>query len=139
MFGGGAGILGEGVGDFEGVLAEFPGAEAVLGPVVEVLFGDGLGVEVFGEDGLDFGEGVEPVEDGLVRLSVVEAAIDLVAERTWQASDFTQHIMIIPFFRRGSSLVPWLLAGGKSARKAKGAREKIFRLEYFTLDFDARF
>ncbi len=98
MFGGGAGILGEGVGEFEGVLAEFPVAEAVLGPVVEVLLGDGFGVEVFGEQGLDFGEGVEPGEDGLMRFGVVEAAIDLVAERAREASDFSEHRFFLVFW-----------------------------------------
>jgi hypothetical protein len=87
----GIGIFGERVDEFEDFLVEFPVAEAVLGPVVEVLFGDGFSVQVLGEDGLDFGEGIEPGEDGMVRLGVVEAAVDLVAERAWEASDFTEH------------------------------------------------
>ena len=77
--------------EFEGVLAEFPVAKAVLGPVMEVLFGDGFGVEVFDEDGLDFGEGVKPGKDGLVGFGVVEAAVDLVAERVREACDFSEH------------------------------------------------
>jgi hypothetical protein len=87
----GIGVFGEGVSEFEGVLAELPVAEAVLGPVVEVLFGDGFGLEVFGEDGLDFGEGVEPREDGLVGFGIVETAVDLVAEGAREASDFSEH------------------------------------------------
>jgi hypothetical protein len=76
----GAGVFGDGERELEGVLVEFPVPEAVPGPVVEVLFGDDFGVEVFGEDGVDLRESVEPVKDGLVGFGVVEAAIDLVAE-----------------------------------------------------------
>jgi len=85
------GFFGQGLREFEGILAEFPVAKAVLGPVMEVLFGDGFGVEVLGEDGLNFGESVKPSEDGLVGLGVVKAAVDLVAERVREASDFSEH------------------------------------------------
>jgi hypothetical protein len=87
----GVGVFGEGVSEFEGVLAEFPIAETVPGPVIEVLFGDGFGIEVLGEDGLDFGQGVQPNGDGLVRFGVIEAAVDLVTEVAREASYFSEH------------------------------------------------
>ena len=63
----------------------------MLGPLVEVLFGDGPGLEVFGEDGLHFGEGIKPVEDGFMWFGVVQAMVDLVAQRVREASYFSKH------------------------------------------------
>jgi hypothetical protein len=41
---------------------------------------DRLGVEVGGEEGLDFGEGIEPAGHEVRRLAVIEAAVELVVE-----------------------------------------------------------
>ena len=64
---------------------------------MEVLFGDGAAGEVGGEDALDFGEGVEPGEEARVRLGVVEAAVELLAEVAGEGSDFAVHSLIFLF------------------------------------------
>ena len=66
--------------ELEGLLAHFPGAEAVAGPFADVLARERLGVEAGGEEGLDFGEGIEPAGKEVGRLAVIKAAIELVAE-----------------------------------------------------------
>jgi hypothetical protein len=80
-----------GFGELEelgGVVLEEPIAEAALFPFGEVLFGDGAVVEVGGEDGFDFGDGIEPGKDGFVGLMVVETEVDFVAEVVGETSDF---------------------------------------------------
>ncbi len=77
--------------EVEGVLAHLPGAEAELGPFMEVLPGDELAGEVVGEDGLDFGEGVEPGEESFAGFAVVEAAVELVADGFGEAGNFAVH------------------------------------------------
>jgi hypothetical protein len=52
------------------------------------LFGDGVVVEVGSEDDFDFGERVEPGEDELVRLVVVETEVELLAELMRETRDF---------------------------------------------------
>ena len=67
---------------------EEPIAEAALFPFGEVLFGDGTVIEIDSEDGFDFGERVEPGEDGFGGEAVVEFEIELFAEGMREASDF---------------------------------------------------
>lgn len=76
------------VGEIEGGPAELPVAEAGFFPFVEVLFGDGQAVEDLFEHSLDFGLGVEPVEELFVFFAVIEAAIEFVAEVTGDLGDF---------------------------------------------------
>ena len=52
------GVGGEFAGGFEEVLGGEPVEEAAIVPFGEVLGADGDAVEVFGEEGLDFGEAV---------------------------------------------------------------------------------
>ena len=66
--------------ELEGSLAHFPGAEAVAGPFADVLVRERLGVEAGGEEGLDFGEGIEPAGHEVRRFAVIEAAVEQVAE-----------------------------------------------------------
>ena len=87
-----AGELGGVGGEFAGVFEEFLGGKpvekAAVIPFGEVLGADGDAVEVFGEDGLDFGEGVEPLDEVHAGFAVVEALVELVAEVVREAGDF---------------------------------------------------
>ncbi len=67
--------------EIESVLAYEPVAVAAMPPLGQVDFVEGAPVEAGGEDGLDFGDGVEPFEDGVGLFAVVEAAIELLARR----------------------------------------------------------
>ncbi len=80
-------------GEGESVLAQFPLAEAVPGPFVQVLFGDGTAGEIRGDEGLDFGQGIEPGEDVVVALALVEAAVELFAKGLREVGDFSVHIV----------------------------------------------
>ena len=90
----GEGLVAEGVfileagEEGEGVLAEEPVAVATEAPLGEVCGGDGAAVEVGGEEGLDFGEGIEPVEEGWGQFAVVEAVVELFADGVGEAGDF---------------------------------------------------
>ena len=87
-----AGEFGGVGGEFAGVFEEFLGGEpveeAAIVPFGEVLRADGDAVEVFGEDGLDFGEAVEPLDEVHAGFAVVEALVELVAEGAGEAGDF---------------------------------------------------
>ncbi len=52
------------------------------------MFVNGAVVEVGGEDGFDFGERVEPGEDGFGGNTVVEFEVELFADRVREAGDF---------------------------------------------------
>jgi hypothetical protein len=69
------------------VVLKEPVAVAALFPIGKVLFGDGVVVEV-GEDGFDFGEGVEPGENFFGGLVVEEFEVELFADGVREASDF---------------------------------------------------
>jgi len=83
------GIGGQRSGLLEKLLAGLRFDEAALAPFVEVLFGDGLAGEVAGQDGLDVGRGIEPLEEGGAVLVGGEALIEFDAEGGGQAGDFT--------------------------------------------------
>jgi hypothetical protein len=82
------GFLADGAEPGAGLLVAEPVGIAALFPVAEVGFVDGAAAEVGGEDGLDFGEGVEPGDEGRGRLAVVEAGVELVTEGLREAGDF---------------------------------------------------
>ncbi len=82
------GVGGEFAGGFEEFLGGKPVEEAAVVPFGEVLGADGDAGEVFGEDGLDFGEGVEPFNQVHAGFAVVEALVELVAEGAGEAGDF---------------------------------------------------
>jgi len=86
------GELGGVGGEFAGVFEEFLGGEpveeAAVVPFGEVLGTDGDAVEVFGEDGLDFGEAVQPFNEFHAGFAVVEALVEFVAELVREAGDF---------------------------------------------------
>jgi len=87
-----AGEFGGVGGKFAGVFEEFLGGEPVeetaVVPFGEVLRADGDAGEMFGEDGLDFGEAVQPLDEVHAGFAVVEALIELVAELVREAGDF---------------------------------------------------
>ena len=58
-------------------------------PFGDVLFGDRPAGEVGGEPGADFGEGVEPGEDGGLRFAVEQALIEGLPDFPGQAGDFS--------------------------------------------------
>ena len=88
----GAGELGGVGGEFAGGFKEFLGGEpveeAAVVPFGEVLRADGDAVEVFGEEGLDFGEAVQPLDEVHAGFAVVEALVELVAKLVGEAGDF---------------------------------------------------
>ena len=75
--------------EIESVLADEPVAVAAMTPLGEVDFVEGAPVEAGGEHGLDFGDGVEPFEDGVGLFAVVEAAIELLTDVVGEAGDFS--------------------------------------------------
>ena len=87
-----AGELGGVGGEFAGVFEEFLGGKpvekAAVIPFGEVLGADGDAGEVFCEDGLDFGKGVEPFDEFYAGFAVVEALVELVAEGAGETGDF---------------------------------------------------
>ena len=82
------GVGGEFAGGFEEILDGEPVEEAAIVPFGEVLGADGDAVEMFGEEGLDFGEGVEPLDEVHAGFAVVEALVELVAEGAGETGDF---------------------------------------------------
>ena len=61
---------------------------SALLPLAEVGLVDGLGGEMGGEDGLDFRQLVEPGEEVLGQLAVLEAQIELPTDGQREAGDF---------------------------------------------------
>ncbi len=82
-------VLEEGaIGELESGLGELPVAEAGFLSAIEVLLFDRFGVELGFEQGLDFGQGVEPLESDLTGLRLVEAAVEFLANGSREAGDF---------------------------------------------------
>jgi len=117
----GEGFVAEGVwvleftGEGEGVEAGEPVAVPAGFPMGEVGWGDGLGGEVGGEDGLDLGERVEPVEEGGAGLVVEEAAVELVADGKGEPGDLAGpsnciqiHGSIFAYFGEWAQMLHWL-------------------------------
>jgi len=75
--------------EIQSVLADEPVAVAAMTPLGEVDFVEGAPVEADGERGLDFGDGVEPFENGVGLFAVVEAAIELLTDVVREAGDFS--------------------------------------------------
>jgi len=75
--------------EIESVLAYEPVAVAAMPPLGQVDFVEGAPVEAGGKHGLDFGDGVEPFEDGVGLFAVVEAAIELLTDVVREAGDFS--------------------------------------------------
>ena len=87
-----AGEFGGVGGEFAGVFEEFLGGEpveeAAVVPFGEVLGADGDAGEMLGEEGLDFGEAVQPLDEVHAGFAVVEALVELVAKRAGETGDF---------------------------------------------------
>ena len=83
------GICLEALEELESVLTCLPFAESALTPFREVLFGDGAAVEVVFEGSLDLRQSIEPEEDGVGGLMIAKAAVELLADRVWEESDFS--------------------------------------------------
>ena len=75
--------------EIERVLADEPVAVAATSPLGQVDLVEGAPAEAGGEHGLDFGDGVEPIEDGVGLFAVVEAAIKLLTDVVREAGDFS--------------------------------------------------
>ncbi len=76
------------LGEFQSGLVRLPVAEAAEFPFREVLLGYGASGELGREDGLDFGEGIEPREKVFEFLAVMEAAVELLTDEVGEAGDF---------------------------------------------------
>ena len=87
-----AGEFGGVGGEFAGVFEEFLGGEpveeAAVIPFGEILGADGDAVEMLGEDGLDFGETIQPFDEFHAGFAVVETLVELVAKVVGEAGDF---------------------------------------------------
>jgi hypothetical protein len=66
-----------------------PFDEAVVAPFVKILFADGLAGEVTGQEVLDVGGGIKPIEEGVAILVMGEAAVEFIAQGAREAGDFT--------------------------------------------------
>jgi hypothetical protein len=82
-------LLDELGGPVPGILVAKPVFKAALAPVAEVLFGDRACVEVLPQDGLDFGEIVEPGDEAGAKFAIGEAAVELFADGAREAGDFS--------------------------------------------------
>jgi hypothetical protein len=85
------GIFGSLGKEFGGGLADSPLAEAAFSIFGEVPRVNGLAFEGLLEERLDFGQGIEPGEDSVFGLAVVESAVKLVANIAGEAGDFAGH------------------------------------------------
>lgn len=85
--------LGALVGKFAQTIATFflqqPFLKSALSPRRDVVFGDGPAGEAVREDGLHFGQRVEPRGEFPAERAVVEAVVEFVADGTGQAGDFS--------------------------------------------------
>jgi len=70
-----------------GFLAALPVEESAFPPFGDVLRGNGAAVEIGCEDGLDFREPVEPLDDIGGLFAVVEAGVECVADIAGEPSD----------------------------------------------------
>ena len=96
-------LVGREFGDVaEKVLAGEPFLVAAVAPLREVLGRDGAAVEAFREDGSDFGQRVEPLEDGGGLETFFQAGVELGADRAGEAGDFTDtgHNNVVFLFHR---------------------------------------
>lgn len=57
-----------------------PFGVAAAPPIAEIMFGKGASAEFFGEDALDFGQGVEPGEEFGGVGAVFEAVVEFIAD-----------------------------------------------------------
>ena len=71
-----------------GVLAALPVEEAASFPCGEIWGVDGAALEIAGEEGLDFGEPVEPADEVCGLLAIIEAGVESVTDVAGQACDF---------------------------------------------------
>ena len=60
-----------------------------MAPFIEVLFGDWLAGEVAGQDDLDVGGGIEPIEERGAVLVVREALVEFIVQGAREAGDFS--------------------------------------------------
>ena len=74
------GLFGGPAGLFAQELVAGPIEVAAVAPLGEVLGADGMAAELFGNEFLDFGEFVQPFEDGWAAFAVFEAGIELFAD-----------------------------------------------------------
>ena len=74
------GLLGGPAGLFAQELVAGPIEVAAVAPLGEVLGADGMAGELFGNEFLDFGEFVQPFEDGWAAFAVFEAGVELFAD-----------------------------------------------------------
>ena len=74
----------------EAILVKEPVLVAGGAPFGEVLVGDGVAVEYFGEDFFSFWKFVDPGEDGAAELAVVEAVVEFFADGFGEAGDFAE-------------------------------------------------
>ncbi len=73
------------------MLAEFKFGAGAFAELVEVFLGDRGAGDMFLEDGLDFGEGVEPGEEWSGGFVVGQALDELGPEVGWETGDFAEH------------------------------------------------
>ena len=86
-------VVGRGAGAVGGAGEEFavelPLDEAAVAPIGEVLFGDGAITKVGGEEGGDFGEGIEPIGEVAGEFTVFEAVVEFFAKGLRETGDFS--------------------------------------------------
>src|SRR6266404_3270771 len=75
--------------ELERELLLLPFAEAALLPFGEVYGIDGIAFKVGLQNGLNLGQSIEPLDEGLGLLAVLKALVDLFANGVGQMSDFS--------------------------------------------------
>lgn len=76
-------------GTFEEVFAGLPLGETALAPLGEVLGNDRVSVEEFMADFLNFGQGVEPIDEGDAGNVAFEAVIEFLTDFVRETGDFS--------------------------------------------------
>lgn len=131
-----AGCLKETIDAIGEMLGTLPVAEAAGFPCGEVLLADGAILEVRGEDKADFREGIEPEEDVVEGLAVIEAGVERFANVAWQAGDFSDARHKTSVADYSLRLLMIFLGWGETTRSSRGARglwavASIWRFEIF--------
>jgi hypothetical protein len=71
------------------VFLKQPIAKAAVTPLGDVIIGNGMPGETFGEDALDYRQGVQPGNQVATKSAVVEALVEFLADGAGKARDFS--------------------------------------------------
>ena len=87
-----------------GFLMAQPIGVAAFAPVREVLFGDGLALELFPQDAPDWWQGVQPLDEFGAGPGVLKTVVELVADFFGEAPGWTPTVTAAPVRQAPGSL-----------------------------------